>query len=203
MPLSPLASCALPTEHGTFTLQVFGEGTEQVVAVVHQSGETLTEPLVRMHSACLTGDLLGSLRCDCGPQLSASLRMIGAESYGILIYLTGHEGRGIGLVDKIRAYAHQEQGLDTVEANQRLGLPVDTRDYTGAVHALRALGVSSVRLATNNPDKVRALTNAGLGVRRISLNGFVSTHNRDYLRTKDEVMGHLDSQGLVPHGTTS
>jgi GTP cyclohydrolase II len=128
--------------------------------------------------------------------------MIGVDGYGILLYLTGHEGRGIGLVDKIRAYAQQEQGLDTVEANKRLGLPVDARDYSGAVRALRSLGVDGVRLATNNPDKVRALTEAGIGVRRVSLNGFVSSHNRAYLRTKDELMGHLDSQGILSSGTT-
>lgn len=201
MPTTPRASCALPTEHGTFTLHVFGDDGDQTVAAVHRGDENVSAPLVRMHSACLTGDLLGSLRCDCGPQLSASLRMIGSEGYGILLYLTGHEGRGIGLADKIRAYAHQEQGLDTVEANKRLGLPVDARDYSGAVRALLALGVDSVRLATNNPDKVRALVEAGIDVHRVSLNGFVSTHNLDYLRTKDELMGHLDSRGIVASGT--
>jgi len=198
LPTQHQASCVLPTRRGSLALHVFGrdDGTEEVLAAVYQSGSPATAPpLVRAHSACLTGDLLGSLRCDCGQQLGAALDLIAAESHGILLYLLGHEGRGIGLANKIRAYALQEQGLDTVEANRQLGLPVDGRDYSAAVAALRWLGVDRIRLATNNPLKIAAFTRAGIEVTRVPLNGFVTADNAGYLSVKDRMLGHLQSLG--------
>ncbi|WP_082119773.1 GTP cyclohydrolase II RibA [Saccharothrix sp. ST-888] len=193
------AHCTLPVAGGDMGLYVFGEGEsgpELVMAAVHRTEDAETvDPLVRLHSACATGDILGSLRCDCGPQLSAALDAVLTSSHGILLYLLGHEGRGIGLANKIRAYALQEQGLDTVQANVVLGLPVDSRDYTAAAEALRALGVSRLRLATNNPLKIAALEEAGFTVERVPHGGFVSASNVDYLRTKDEILGHLGSLG--------
>jgi len=192
-----LASCELPTSYGDFTLYVFGDadGSEDVIALVHGGPEADGRPLVRMHSACFTGDILASLRCDCGPQLDAAVRLLAQEPHGVLLYLPRHEGRGIGLVNKIKAYALQEKGMDTVAANIHLGLPADARDYRAAAEALRLLGVSSLRLATNNPRKIDALTEAGLTVERVPHGGFVSTHNSEYLRIKDVLMGHLDSAG--------
>jgi len=192
-----LASCELPTSYGDFTLHVFGdpERGEDVIALVHGEPSPHQPPLVRLHSACFTGDILTSLRCDCGPQLVAAVRLMAQVQHGILLYLPRHEGRGIGLVNKIKAYALQEQGLDTVAANVHLGLPVDARDYRAAAEALRRLGVSELRLATNNPSKVAALVDAGLTVERVPHGGFVSPHNSEYLRVKDVLMGHLDSSG--------
>ena len=201
MPTQHLTSCRLPTGRGPLALHVFGreDGTEEVVAAVRRdesaAGSGAPPPLVRAHSACLTGDLLGSLRCDCGQQLAAALDLIAAEEHGILLYLVGHEGRGIGLANKIRAYALQEQGLDTVQANRELGLPVDARDYTAAIAALRWLGVDRIRLATNNPLKIAAFQRAGIAVTRVPLAGFVTADNAGYLQVKDQVMGHLHSLG--------
>jgi GTP cyclohydrolase II/3,4-dihydroxy 2-butanone 4-phosphate synthase/GTP cyclohydrolase II len=201
VPTEHLASCRLPTGHGSLALHVFGrtdgtEEVEEVVAAVHAAGPPpAAPPLVRAHSACLTGDLLGSLRCDCGQQLSAALDLIAAEDHGILLYLIGHEGRGIGLANKIRAYALQEEGRDTVEANQDLGLPVDARGYSAAVAALRWLGVDRIRLATNNPVKIAAFARAGIAVTRVPLGGFVTPYNAGYLQAKDRVLGHLQSLG--------
>ncbi|MDX8050912.1 GTP cyclohydrolase II [Lentzea sp. BCCO 10_0798] len=192
-----LASCELPTSYGDFTLHVFGDddGREDVIALVRGGPDAHQQPLVRMHSACFTGDILASLRCDCGPQLDTAVRLLAKEQHGILLYLTRHEGRGIGLVNKIKAYALQEKGMDTVAANVHLGLPADARDYRAAAEALRQLGVSHLRLATNNPAKIEALVNAGLSVERVPHGGFVSAHNSEYLRIKDVLMGHLDSAG--------
>ncbi|BFU45548.1 GTP cyclohydrolase II RibA [Krasilnikovia sp. MM14-A1004] len=198
MSIAILASCNLPTESGDFVLHVFGDpddGTEEVVALVHGAAGD-SAPLVRLHSACFTGDLLGSLRCDCGPQLTEALRLIGNEPYGILLYLMRHEGRGIGLVNKIKAYALQEAGLNTVDANTHLGLPVDSRDYTAAAAALQLLGVDGVRLATNNPLKIEAVRAAGIAVTRVFHGGFVGAHNEEYLRVKDLMMGHLNARGV-------
>lgn len=193
------ANCTLPIPGGEVELHVFGrekDGPEEIMAAVHRTdrAEAVT-PLVRLHSACATGDILGSLRCDCGSQLSAALDAVLASDFGILLYLLGHEGRGIGLANKIRAYALQEEGLNTVEANLALGLPVDDRTYTEAVEVLRTFGVDRVRLATNNPLKIAALQAAGLEVERIPWGGFVTPQNTGYLRTKDYVLGHLDSLG--------
>lgn len=197
MSIAILASCNLPTVAGDFALHAFGDpdhGVEEVVAIVHGTAGH-TPPLARLHSACFTGDLLGSLRCDCGPQLTEALRLIGQEQYGILLYLVRHEGRGIGLVNKIKAYRLQEAGLNTIDANTHLGLPVDSRDYTAAAAALRLLEVDSIRLATNNPLKIEAMRAAGMTVNRVPHGGFVGTHNMEYLRVKDLLMGHLNATG--------
>ena len=148
-------------------------------------------PLVRLHSECLTGDVFGSLKCDCGPQLKEALRIIGEAGGGILLYLR-QEGRGIGLANKLRAYALQDRGLDTVDANRRLGFADDERDYAHAAAMLRALGVEQVRLLTNNPAKVAGLESAGIKVaERVPHHMPVNPHNADYLATKRKKSGHL------------
>lgn len=193
------ANCTLPVNDALLELHVFGreDGPEEVLAAVHRSARAPEAvPLVRIHSACVTGDILGSMRCDCGCQLSAALDRIVTADYGVLLYLVRHEGRGIGLANKIRAYALQEQGLNTVEANTALGLPVDGRDYSAAIAALRYFGIGEVRLLTNNPVKISALTAAGIDVvERVPLRGFETPYNADYLNAKDTIMGHLPATG--------
>jgi len=148
-------------------------------------------PLVRLHSECLTGDVFGSLKCDCGPQLKEALRIIGEAGGGVLLYLR-QEGRGIGLANKLRAYALQDRGLDTVDANRRLGFADDERDYGHAAAMLRALGIDRVRLLTNNPDKVSGLERAGIAVaERVAHQMPANPHNADYLATKRKRSGHL------------
>jgi GTP cyclohydrolase II len=148
-------------------------------------------PLVRLHSECLTGDVFGSLKCDCGPQLKEALRIIGAAGGGILLYLR-QEGRGVGLANKVRAYALQDRGLDTVDANHRLGFADDERDYAHAAAILRALGIDRVRLLTNNPDKMKGLEAAGIGVtERVAHQMPANPHNSDYLMAKRKRSGHL------------
>src|SRR5437660_6295015 len=164
-PTTLLSQARLPTRFGDFDVAVFEiDGTPaEAVALVHGPLGGNTIPLVRLHSECLTGDVLGSLRCDCGQQLTAALELIAQEPSGVLLYLP-QEGRGIGLANKIRAYALQDQGLDTVDANLALGLPVDRRDYAAAAHILRGLGLTKVRLLTNNPLKSAALERHGVQV---------------------------------------
>ncbi|MGR6902038.1 GTP cyclohydrolase II, partial [Glutamicibacter sp. BSL13] len=147
-------------------------------------------PLVRIHSECLTGDVFGSYRCDCGEQLDAALAQIAAEG-GHLVYVRGHEGRGIGLLNKLRAYSLQEHGLDTADANEHLGLPVDAREYYAVVSILRTLGIDRVRLLTNNPDKVSKLREAGIEVSE-QVPSLVAprAENERYLRTKQQRFGH-------------
>jgi len=146
---------------------------------------------VRVHSECLTGEAFGSLKCECGPQLDAALDAIAAEG-GVVVYLRGHEGRGIGLVDKLRAYRLQEDGLDTVEANVALGLPPDRREFGGAAAILADLGATSVRLMTNNPDKVTQLAAYGVDIAEtVPMVVGVSNENREYLSVKRDRMGHI------------
>jgi len=165
------------------------DGQEHVALVVGAFGGQ--PPLVRLHSECLTGDVFGSLKCDCGPQLRQALRLIAAEGGGILLYLR-QEGRGIGIANKIRAYALQDRGLDTVDANRRLGFADDTRDYGHAAAMLRALGADRVRLLTNNPNKVDGLAAAGIEVvERVAHHMPANPHNADYLATKHRKSGHL------------
>ncbi|PPJ14436.1 bifunctional 3,4-dihydroxy-2-butanone-4-phosphate synthase/GTP cyclohydrolase II [Nocardia nova] len=193
---SAVVRCAhaeLPTEYGLFDVIVYrsvATGIEHV-ALVH-GDLTASRPVVRVHSECLTGDTFGSQRCDCGAQLRAAMRTISASECGAVIYLGGHEGRGIGLAAKIAAYRLQDtQGLDTVDANLRLGFPADSRDYREAAAILDDLGVDSVRLLTNNPDKVAGLTAAGTAV--VAVEGLVSEpnpHNSAYLSAKRDRMGH-------------
>jgi GTP cyclohydrolase II len=147
--------------------------------------------LCRVHSECFTGDLLGSLRCDCGPQLQAALRLMGAAGHGVLLYLA-HEGRGIGLINKLRAYQLQDQGLDTLDANQQLGFEPDERTYRAAAVMLRHLGIGRIRLLTNNPVKVDALKREGIDVvERVAHAMAPNRHNHVYLATKARRAGHL------------
>jgi 3,4-dihydroxy 2-butanone 4-phosphate synthase/GTP cyclohydrolase II len=148
--------------------------------------------LVRPHSECLTGDVFGSERCDCGAQLRAALDIIAADGHGVLLYIREHEGRGIGLVDKLRAYALQDQGLDTVEANEALGLPADKRDYATCSLILHDLGIRKLRILTNNPHKYLQLEEYGLEVvEQVPIRVAPNRHNERYLRTKKEKLGHL------------
>ncbi|MGH9063224.1 MAG: bifunctional 3,4-dihydroxy-2-butanone-4-phosphate synthase/GTP cyclohydrolase II [Acidimicrobiales bacterium] len=190
----PEASARIPTEHGEFNCVVY----ESVLDGEHHLALTKGEVggqdnvLVRVHSECLTGDVFGSLRCDCGPQLEAGLARIAEEGCGVVVYLRGHEGRGIGLAHKLRAYNLQEQGRDTVDANTELGLPVDSRQYGIGAQILVDLGVTTMRLLTNNPAKYGGLEGFGLDiVERVPLPPRVTTENLAYLRTKRERMGHL------------
>ncbi|MFE7130385.1 bifunctional 3,4-dihydroxy-2-butanone-4-phosphate synthase/GTP cyclohydrolase II [Streptomyces sp. NPDC057638] len=192
------AEVDLPTAHGRFTAYGYratADGVEHV-ALVHGSVGDGEDLLVRLHSECLTGDVLHSLRCDCGPQLQASLERVAREGRGVVVYLRGHEGRGIGLMSKLRAYELQERGHDTLDANLELGLPADARDYEAGARILADLGVRSVRLMTNNPDKVTALVRHGMTVSgREPVPVQAGEHNLRYLRTKRDRMGH-DLPGL-------
>lgn len=165
------------------------DGQEHVALVVGAFGGK--PPLVRLHSECLTGDVFGSLKCDCGPQLKEALRIIGKAGGGVLLYLR-QEGRGIGLANKVRAYSLQDRGLDTVDANRRLGFADDERDYGHAAAMLRALGIDRVRLLTNNPNKMASLEASGITViERVSHQMSANPHNADYLATKRKKSGHL------------
>jgi 3,4-dihydroxy 2-butanone 4-phosphate synthase / GTP cyclohydrolase II len=183
----------LPTAYGDFSAYAWhAPDGLQHLALVRGSVSGDEPVLVRIHSECLTGDVFGSRRCDCGPQLEQAVARVADEGRGVVLYLRGHEGRGIGLAHKLRAYALQEQGFDTVEANLQLGFPADARDYAPASVILEALGVTRVRLLTNNPDKVAALEQAGLEVvERVPLLDEPTAENVRYLRTKQERLGHL------------
>lgn len=191
--LSPVVSARLPMAAAAGRLHVFrpGDGGEEHYAV-EVGRPSRTEPvLARLHSACFTGDVLGSLKCDCGPQLHAALDRIGAEGAGVLLYLN-QEGRGIGLANKMRAYSLQDQGFDTVEANHRLGFEDDERDFRIGAALLRRLGFSSVRLMTNNPAKVRMMETHGVSVvERVPLRVGRTAFNEGYLATKAAKSGHL------------
>jgi GTP cyclohydrolase II len=192
-PVTQIAVAALPTRFGQFAVAVLCvEGmTAESIALMRGRLDGDAIPLVRLHSECLTGDVLGSLRCDCGEQLQASLELIAQQEAGVLLYLR-QEGRGIGLANKIRAYALQDTGLDTVDANLALGLPVDRREYASAAAILRHLGIRRVRLLTNNPLKHSALELHGISVvERVPLMVPPNPANQHYLRTKADRMGHL------------
>ncbi|GBR29521.1 3,4-dihydroxy-2-butanone 4-phosphate synthase [Acetobacter orleanensis NRIC 0473] len=193
--MEDLATAALPSAYGGEDLAIHAfrdsRGVEHVALVKGNPAAPGAVPLVRMHSECVTGDALGSLRCDCGTQLHAALKAIGQAECGVLVYVRGHEGRGIGLVNKIRAYELQDAGLDTVDANHRLGFATDVRDWAAAAGILRDLGIGQLDLLTNNPDKVRALEARGFQVRkRLGLETPVNPHNRAYLHAKRQRMGH-------------
>jgi GTP cyclohydrolase II len=204
-PTVQTASTTLLTEFGEFRLHGFRDPrTQQEHAALVAGDLSGRQPvLVRIHSECLTGDALSSLHCDCGAQLRSALNTIAHEGRGILLYLR-QEGRGIGLINKIRAYELQRAGADTVDANRHLGLPDDAREYTAAVQMLRALGVARVRLMTNNPAKISALESMGVEVvERLPLLAGHNAHNDFYLQTKRRHMGHLASQSTVPSLSTS
>jgi 3,4-dihydroxy 2-butanone 4-phosphate synthase/GTP cyclohydrolase II len=200
-----VAETRLPTAHGDFTAlgyRITVDGSEHV-ALVHGDVSGDQPVLTRVHSECLTGDVFGSSRCDCGPQLDEALQRIVAEGRGVVVYLRGHEGRGIGLVAKLQAYQLQDGGRDTVDANLDLGLPADARHYGAATQVLRDLGVGSVRLLTNNPDKVTSLEDYGVRVtERVPLTPRPNDHNLAYLLTKRDRMGH-DLPGLLQSTPTT
>ncbi|MBI4262891.1 MAG: GTP cyclohydrolase II [Acidobacteria bacterium] len=191
-PVRCVATARLPTEYGDFEIHVYesllGETHVALVRGEIGGGEDV---LTRVHSACLTGDILHSSRCDCGAQLHMALERIAAEGRGVLLYLN-QEGRGIGLANKIRAYALQDEGFDTVEANERLGFPADSRDYRVGVQILRDLGICSTRLLSNNPRKLSGVTGDGLSVsERLPIEISASASSHRYLKTKKDKLGHL------------
>ncbi len=200
-----LVCARIPTKEGTFRLCLYGNNRDDkehlALVVGNVEGENV---LVRIHSECFTGDVLGSRRCDCGEQLHKSMELIALEGRGVLVYLR-QEGRGIGLLDKLKAYNLQDQGYDTVEANLALGHQADERDYDIGVAILRDLGVKSVRLLTNNPSKIAALETAGMKVvERVPVIVGINAENRHYIETKVQRMHHLINLGhlnlTVPRG---
>ena len=189
-----VADARMPTEWGDFTCYVYESllDGEQHVAMVRGAVQGEGNVLVRVHSECLTGDALGSMRCDCGVQLQMAMQRIATEGMGVVVYLRGHEGRGIGMAHKLRAYTLQDQGRDTVDANLDLGLPVDTRKYGTGAQILVDLGITTMRLLTNNPAKFGGLDGYGLEiVERVPLEALPNPENIRYLRTKQQRMGHL------------
>jgi 3,4-dihydroxy 2-butanone 4-phosphate synthase / GTP cyclohydrolase II len=216
MLVTRVAETTLPTRYGEFT--AFGyrstiDGSEHLALVygdVVPSGSSAgggEAVLTRVHSECLTGDVFGSQRCDCGPQLDEALERVVEAGRGVVVYLRGHEGRGIGLVAKLQAYALQDNGRDTVDANLDLGLPADARHYGAATQVLRDLGITSVRLLTNNPDKSDSLEDFGVHVEaQVPLTPRPNRHNLAYLRTKRDRMGHqmpdLPGDGAMPPATS-
>ncbi len=194
-----LAEAPLPTRHGTFRSLVYAmdDGTEHVALV--RGDVTGCRVAVRLHSECLTGEAFGSLKCDCGSQLDAALAHVANLGRGVVVYLRGQEGRGIGLANKIRAYALQARGADTVDANRALGLPDDARRYDAGAAILRALGVRGVELLTNNPAKAAALAALGIDVERmVPLVVAPNPHSAVYLAAKRDRMGHLLPDDRAP-----
>lgn len=191
----------IPTRHGMFTALVYKapDSPHEHLAMVMGNVKDQQDVLVRVHSECLTGDTFGSLRCDCRQQLEASLAAVGREGRGVVVYLRGHEGRGIGLTHKLRAYALQDDGMDTVDANLSLGLEVDARDYTVGARILQNLGITSMRLLTNNPAKYRCIAEFGLQIsEKVPLHTPPTPENRAYLMTKQTRMGHTLQGSLDP-----
>ena len=199
-----VARAPLPSRYGEgLVAHAFRDGADGAEHLALVKGAPARGALVRVHSECLTGDALGSLRCDCGEQLRTALSRIAQSEAGVLVYVRGHEGRGIGLANKIAAYALQDRGLDTVEANTVLGFPADGRDYAAAAAILRHLGVDDVRLLTNNPVKAQALRAHGVTVREeLALLHDANPHNAGYLAAKRDKMGHRleggEPDALVP-----
>ncbi|TFD65632.1 GTP cyclohydrolase II [Cryobacterium ruanii] len=190
----------VPTRHGAFRVRAYRDRSTGADHVAFVAGDPVNGAIVRVHSECLTGEAFGSLKCECGPQLDASLDIIQEEG-GVVVYLRGQEGRGIGLTNKLRAYALQEDGLDTLDANVALGLPIDSRDYGAATSILHDLGLTSVRLLTNNPEKVRQLELHGVVVtERVPLVVGIGEFNEEYLATKRDRMGHHITNTEIMNG---
>jgi GTP cyclohydrolase II len=192
------SSCELPTEFGLFRIAVYHAEEEREHLLVHKGELTQDEPLfVRIHSECYTGEVLGSLKCDCRSQLHSAMKEIDVRGRGAIVYLR-QEGRGIGLGNKIRAYAEQEKGANTIEANERIGFPADMRDYSLAAMMLELNSIRRVIINTNNPEKVAALQRAGIQVTEvIPSTSQPNPHNVDYLRTKYEGLGHSGLKSVV------
>ena len=190
MDIDKLPKSKLPMPWGEFSVIGFEDhdGEEHLAIYL---GEVLENPLLRIHSQCLTGDALFSLRCDCGPQLAMALEKIASDGNGMVIYMA-QEGRGIGLMNKIRAYELQDQGLNTVEANEKLGFADDEREYAFCAEMLTSMGISSVRLMTNNPSKIKGLEDSGIKVsERIEIKAKPADQNEEYLKVKSKYMGHM------------
>ena len=189
-----VSQARIPTQFGEFEAHIYESQLDGIEHVVLVKGDIINQPniLVRVHSECLTGDIFGSQRCDCGNQLESAMKLIQEEGKGVIVYLRGQEGRGIGLRHKLRAYQLQDEGRDTVEANEELGFPVDSREYGIGAQILADLGLSSIRLITNNPSKYTGLSGYDLSIiERISLPSALTHENQKYLHTKKEKMGHL------------
>jgi GTP cyclohydrolase II len=185
-----LSEARVPTEHGSFTMKLFRESATGLEHVAMVMGEVAGSALVRVHSECMTGDVFGSLRCDCGPQLHFAMNAIGKQGSGVVVYLR-QEGRGIGLANKLRAYQLQDQGMDTVDANLHLGFAADLRNFEVAAQILSHLGVSSVKLMTNNPRKVETLQEHGVNIEeRVPVRSDAQPENEFYLATKARKLGH-------------
>ena len=179
----------LPLQTGNWKIATFpGPGQREHAVIAF--GDSGNQPMVRIHSECFTGDVLHSQRCDCGEQLEQAINLIQDHGYGYIIYLRDHEGRGIGLTEKIKAYQLQDQGMDTIDANLHLGHEIDARDWSDAIAIVQALQISHVQLLTNNPNKVAALKNSGITVTQRPLVIVSNTFNEKYLATKEEKLGH-------------
>lgn len=192
--LSHTSTARLPTQFGEFDIHVFTDSRNGLehVALAYGELQGATDPLVRVHSECLTGDVFGSTRCDCGEQLHHAQRLIQETGQGLILYLKNHEGRGIGLTNKMLAYALQDQGMDTVEANVALGLPIDARTYESAADMLRYFEINSIRLLSNNHEKRTALQSFGITInQQVPLLTTPTTENLKYLQTKSIKLGHL------------
>jgi len=194
MTIQKIAEAKLPTHWGEFNVIAFEDKKLNEEHLLLYMGELQNDSLLRIHSQCLTGDTLYSLKCDCGSQLAMALQRISEQGVGMLIYMA-QEGRGIGLVNKIRAYELQDKGMNTVEANEALGFAADERDYSYCKEILSAVNISSVRLMTNNPRKIKGLEDVGIKVtERVSIEIEPNKHNEDYLKVKADKLGHMIGQ---------